>query len=99
MNHWEHVADADSESEPGKSYEIKRHTRTGAFACGCMAYRFSKGVKTCKHLQGYHMDRVDVRGIVVATPPPVHARVTVQTAKGAEVVHIHRRAISFGAVT
>ncbi len=50
---WEHVAYVESENDNGE-YEIKRHPNTGALGCTCGSYRFSKGVKTCKHLVAYH---------------------------------------------
>jgi len=49
---WTKVATIWSESEPGKTYDIKRRA-DGVYGCGCTAYRFAKGEKTCKHLRAY----------------------------------------------
>ena len=50
---WEHVTYVASDSDPCAEYEIKRRTSDGQVGCSCMAYRFSKGVKSCKHMQAF----------------------------------------------
>lgn len=55
MSPWEHVADVESENEPGTHYKISRH-RLGYFGCACPSYRFAKkDDKTCKHLAAYRL--------------------------------------------
>lgn len=50
---WSFVASIESHSRIGKRYEIKRRESDGLLGCSCVAYRFAKGEKTCKHLQAF----------------------------------------------
>ena len=47
------VAEIDSDSAPGVLHLIKRRVSTGALSCDCMAYRFKRGEKTCKHVAAF----------------------------------------------
>jgi predicted nucleic acid-binding Zn finger protein len=40
-------------SKGNREYQICQG-QDGIVYCTCPAWRFSKGEKTCKHLQGYH---------------------------------------------
>ena len=52
-NYWNIVGEIDSVSEPGVFHLIKKHKTTGLLACDCMAFRFARGEKTCKHVSAY----------------------------------------------
>ena len=52
-NFWQVVGEIDSDSQTGVLHMIKRHTSTGSLACDCMAYRFARGEKICKHVSAY----------------------------------------------
>ena len=52
-NFWQVVGEIDSDSKPGVLHLIKRRTTTGALSCDCTAFRFARGVKTCKHVVAY----------------------------------------------
>jgi hypothetical protein len=87
---WQHVAWVESDSEPGKRHEIKRRA-DGQLGCGCTAYRFSKGTKTCKHLRALGSITSDE-----ARSRQKFERVQVRRL-GAETFTV-RRAITFGAI-
>ena len=61
---WEHVAWVDSETTAGETYQIKRRASDGALGCGCESYRWSRGDKTCKHIEA--LRRADEDDVVVA---------------------------------
>jgi soluble P-type ATPase len=48
---WEHVAWVRSDADARKRYEVRRRRVDGHLGCGCPSYRFSRVVKTCKHLE------------------------------------------------
>jgi hypothetical protein len=50
---WDHVAYIDSDSDPGREWELKRHVSTGTIGCSCPSYRFKKGDKTCRHIDAW----------------------------------------------
>lgn len=52
-NYWDVVGEIDSVSEPGVLHLIKKHKTTALLSCDCMAFRFAKGEKTCKHVSAY----------------------------------------------
>lgn len=88
---WEHLADVESDSEIGKTYEIKR-SAAGQVGCECPSYRFKRGEKTCKHLRAYLAgDQMDARRAV--KPTVVHERVRISS--GGEMFTVTRRAITF----
>lgn len=92
---WTKVATVESDSERGKTYDIKRHPTSGAFGCGCTAYRFSRGVKTCKHLQALGL----ARSVFPAARPVEHFNrppETVERVQLAGETFTVRRAITFG---
>ena len=47
---WEHVAFVKSLTDARKRYEIKRRAADGLLGCSCPSWKFSKMVKTCKHI-------------------------------------------------
>jgi hypothetical protein len=61
---WVEIARVASDSEPGKDHAIKRHASAGILWCDCMAYRFARGVKTCKHIEA--LGQVADRQVAVA---------------------------------
>lgn len=88
MTPWELVASVNSETNQGHTYEVKRNKDTGALGCACIAFRFSKGTKTCKHLEA-------LRQVVHSAPLGVAVSRAVVADETFTVV---RRAITFGAV-
>ncbi len=50
---FEVIGEIDSTSEPGILHLIKRRVSTGTLSCDCMAWRFSRGEKHCKHVDAY----------------------------------------------
>lgn len=96
---WDYVATVDSMTAFGEaeSYDLKRHRSTGRMACGCKSYQFSRGEKTCKHLQAWHETRSQLANLADADEPVV--RTLPRRAKvGAETLTVHRRAITFGEI-
>ena len=90
---WVHVADIASETEPGLKYAIKRHTGTGLIGCGCPSWIFSRGVKTCKHVES-------LTGVFTAAAGRIADRVVEQRveARGERFIVTGRRGISLGGV-
>lgn len=87
---WTYLATVRSESEPDRSYDIKRGTN-GMLGCGCLAFRFKKGEKTCKHLRAYLAgEAVDARPVRQQVRPE-----TVRVKSDNETFTVTRRAISF----
>jgi transposase InsO family protein len=49
-----HFATVESESTPGKTYEVKQDTQTGLLSCSCPAWRFKHeptNERVCKHIR------------------------------------------------
>lgn len=90
---WQKVATVESETEPGKEYDIKRHPTTGALGCGCTSYRFSRGVKDCKHLRALRGAALPAKAVRPSVEPE-----TVRVKSDGEMFTV-RRAISFGRLT
>lgn len=86
---WDHVTFAASESEPGVYHEIKRRREDGHLGCGCLAYRFKRGEKTCKHLRAYDKSNSEYR------PDQIERVVQID---GERFTFSRRRAISIGAL-
>jgi len=91
---WVTIGSVESDSEPGVIHQIKRHRSTGLVGCDCMAYRFAKGEKRCKHTDAFahpsaQAERADVAAVVV--------RPVAGTAK-TETFTVVRRGISFDAL-
>jgi hypothetical protein len=55
---WEHVGAVASESAADVWHTIKRNRSTGQIGCSCMAWRFSKGRKACKHTAAFEAGEV-----------------------------------------
>lgn len=86
---WTYLATIESESEPGKTYDIKRRS-DGTMGCGCVSYRFDKAVpKSCKHLRAF-----GVVDLPMQKSGAKQARVSAP-AFGDEVFTVTRRGISF----
>lgn len=95
---WEHVGFVESWTERGLEYEIKRRLADGHLGCGCGAYRFARGIKTCKHLGAYGVasNPIGERAVGrVLTSGVIEQTVTV----AAETFSVRRRAISFEPLT
>jgi hypothetical protein len=91
---WTHVAYVESDSEPGRQHQIKSAVG-GRLGCDCMAFRFAKGTKTCKHLQAYLAgEAMDGQRAVQPAVRSERARVV----SNGEAFTVTRRAITFGAV-
>jgi len=84
---WTVVGSVESDSEPGVRHEIKRNANTGRLGCSCKKYRFSKGNKTCHHVDAF-MAAGDVT-------PATAVSASGETRVGDFTI---RRAISFGGV-
>ena len=94
---WNYVTTVESESEPGATYDIKE--RGGVFGCGCRSYRFSKGVKTCKHLRAYlGVSATAGRSVTVplGTSASIDAQGVTTVRQGGETFRVYRRAIRLG---
>lgn len=88
---WEHVAYAQSDSEPGTEHEIKRNRFTGLLGCSCLSYRFTRArPKTCKHINAYEQGVPEQRKTWLKTE-----RVPVTATVGRET-YSFRRAIVLG---
>jgi hypothetical protein len=95
---WEHVTWVRSDSRPGERHEIKRHVTSGALGCSCEAYRWSRGVKRCHHLD----DWTGAQAAVVAVAREHYAQHP-ETTADVEVrieatVYMPRRGICFGRI-
>ena len=90
MTVWTYVATVESESEPGKTYDIKRRA-DGALGCSCLSYRFTKTTpKTCRHIRAFQS------GVTVARSGSGSAVIpTVRVPGDTERFIVTRRAISF----
>lgn len=88
---WSYVATVASENEPGATYDLSRGDADGQMFCACMAYRFARGEKTCKHLQAY----LGVAGTVAHASTE---RTPVSASVGGEMFAVTRRAITFGRI-
>lgn len=86
---WTFVGSVESDSEPNVDHKIKRNETTGALGCDCMAYRFARGEKTCKHLDAYR--ETDFAGMTQTDGVSIRATPT-------ETFTV-RRGISFDALT
>ncbi len=62
------VGEIDSTSQPGILHLIKRHPGTDRLSCDCMAWRFSRGDKHCKHVDAFQTSelRATMRGMVAS---------------------------------
>ncbi|KKL99504.1 hypothetical protein LCGC14_1813710 [marine sediment metagenome] len=62
------VGEIDSDSQPGILHLIKRLRSNGALSCDCMAWRFARGEKTCKHVDAFRAAglRSEIRNTVAA---------------------------------
>lgn len=88
---WTLVGSVESDNEPEVAYQIKRKAN-GALGCDCMAYRFAKGEKTCKHIQAWtSAETPSGRGIGRGN--------TVVAVAAANETFTVRRGISFGPLT
>lgn len=90
---WTHVAFIESDSEPGRKWEVKRHISTGRLGCECPKYRFMRGEKSCHHLDAVRASDLPAK----AVRDTVRAeRVRVKVAN--ETYTVTRRGISFDGV-
>jgi hypothetical protein len=64
------VGEIDSDSQPGILHLIKRLRSNGALSCDCMAWRFCRGEKTCKHVAAFQAStlRGQLRGVFKPAP-------------------------------
>lgn len=105
---WEHVAWVESVSEPGKRYEIRQDV-SGLRGCSCLAYRFKRGEKTCKHLAALgvseaHDEFGGGRDGLIPIDGPLKPMLRVKrlpvlptrASVGDETFTVTRRSISFG---
>jgi len=94
---WVHVGEVESFTDASERYEIKRRVADGHFGCACKGYRFSKGIKTCKHIDAW-TGRGRVLSVHAIPPRPVaatHADTETRINVRGETFTV-RRAISFG---
>ena len=90
---WDHICYVESDSQPGRQYEISRRSKDQHLGCNCPAYRFAPGSnKTCKHLDAYSLGEAIERSVSVTDGVPAR---TVKATIGRETFSF-RRAISFG---
>ena len=61
---WEYLTSVESDSKPGRFYDIKRRLSDDVLGCACVSYRFCKGEKTCKHLDAYRLGERVVAAVV-----------------------------------
>lgn len=87
----DYVATVASETDPAKTYDIRR--RKGDLVCDCASYRFSRNPKTCKHLEAYLDGDQRIRRVTGASEA-LKATAVRAVARG-ETFTIHRRGISF----
>ena len=97
---WHYVADVESDSEPGVKHVIKRREVDGHVGCDCLAYRFKKGEKTCKHVQALLGLSAAINHHQPSTPLP-QVRVEgmqheYRIAHAGDTFTVTRRAISLG---
>lgn len=64
------VGEIDSDSQPGVLHLIKRHTTTRRLSCDCMAWRFCRGEKRCKHVDAFQAATVrsEILAVMDSTP-------------------------------
>lgn len=84
-----YLATVESETYPGKTYDIRR-TRE-QLTCDCARYRFSHAPKSCKHLEAYLAGEAAEAKANRLVPAP---RVVVESA-GETFTVTRRRGISF----
>lgn len=88
---WDYVTTVASESDRGKTYDIKRRRSDGHLGCGCTSYRFApREDKSCKHTRAYAM-----AGVSFARQDPVLRDRT----SGGDRRPAHRDRISVGGET
>jgi hypothetical protein len=90
---WTHYRDVVSDSDPMKTWEVKRHLSSGKLGCECPKYRFARGAKTCHHIESAlavgPLAPGQKKSISVGTPSRAFASVPVYT--------VTSRAIAFSA--
>lgn len=64
------VGEIDSDSMPGVMHIIKRHRITKGLSCDCMAWRFCRGAKQCKHVDAFLLATVrdEIREVMGSHP-------------------------------
>lgn len=87
---WTHVAFVRSDSDTLRTHEIRRRAKDGHVACGCKQYQFSKGSKTCHHLEALNLVAVMPRAATQTEQTVVLQRKD----KTMETFTVTRRAIS-----
>ena len=75
---WTEVGSVESDTQRGTVYTIKMRSGDDLLGCSCMAYRFAKGEKRCKHTDAYAESQglQPVSGRVRREVEPIHRVVT-----------------------
>ena len=89
---WTLEGSVESSSEPGVQHQVKRH-RDGRLGCDCLAYRFKRGDKTCRHIHAYL-----AAGPLVPVAPGLGYSSAIRVVHAAQETFTVRRALAFGPV-
>lgn len=93
---WMHVAFVQSRTEPDVVHELRRNRTTNVIACGCKAFQFSRGNKTCNHLRALQIGDTAPVMRIEKKNGELEQHVSVTWEKKTTEFTVVRRAISIG---